>query len=479
MLSSCNKDTGSETYVSPVNLAVTAFSLSADLDNPGLDSVYFSIDLEHGIIFNADSLRKGTRIDKVVPQITFGFTPSEAVIAMSGGTTREGEVDFRTNPTDSIDFTGNVELRVKALDGTIGTTYKIKVNVHKMETDSLYWEEMDYRSMPTRLPDPKAMKTLEFDNSAISLVEESDGTYTVVKALSLESMEWDKKQIMLPFTPVIQTLCGGDGEAWMLASDGMLWKGDTSLGSWEQTGQIWSALIGTYGTTAVGLRKAGSTTVFAQYPLNELNEKEIPSGFPVSGFSNFVTLENKWTSSPVAFFTGGVGADGTCTDSTWAFDGAEWIRLSSGGIPALEGASVIPYYNYRPSADGLSQIEYEVWMLLGGRKADGSFNRSVYISYDNGVNWTIGTSSLQLPEEIPAMAYCDNIVVDFARSSDLNAGWQSALSHPRRVNSWVDGSTIHWECPYVYLFGGYSPEGRLYTTVWRGVLGRLTFTPII
>ena len=87
--SSCNKDSDSEVFQSPANLAVTAFNLKADTKNPGLDSAYFSIDLEHGVIFNADSLRKGTKIDKVVADITFSGTVSEAVIEMKGGTTRE------------------------------------------------------------------------------------------------------------------------------------------------------------------------------------------------------------------------------------------------------------------------------------------------------------------------------------------------------------------------------------------------------
>ena len=140
-LTSCNEKTR-DTFLNPENLAVTSFSLKADSDNPGLDSVYFSIDLKNGIIFNADSLRKGTAINKVVPSISFSNTPSEATIIMSGGTTREGEVDYKKNPTDSIDFTGDVLLRVAASEGEISMTYRIKVNVHKIETDSLFWDEI-------------------------------------------------------------------------------------------------------------------------------------------------------------------------------------------------------------------------------------------------------------------------------------------------------------------------------------------------
>lgn len=478
-LSACNSDESTFEYVNPMNLAVTSFSLTADYKNPGLDSVYFTIDLEHGVIFNADSLRKGTKIDKLIPKITFSNNVSEATIIMTGGTTREGEVDYKTSPTDSIDFTGKVQLRVKADKDKIGMTYTLKVNVHKIETDSLFWEEISYRDMPTRLADPQMMKTVEVNDNPVSLVEEKDGTYSRISYQSLADMKYTTSEITLPFVPQVQTLCASGDEVWILDTTGKLWKGDETLTSWNDSGEIWSSLIGTYNSSVVGIKQAGDSQVFAQYPVIDIVEKAVPEDFPVKGFSNFVTLANKWTLSPVAFFTGGVESDGTISDSTWAFDGAEWIKLGTGGIPPLEGASIIPYYHFRRSSSGNTMIEYNVWMLLGGREPDGSFNRDVYISYDNGVNWTLGTSSMQLPEIIPAMFYCDNIVVDIDKSSNLSDVWKTVRKSPRKVNYWVDGDIITWECPYIYLFGGYSPQGKLYTSIWRGVLGRLTFVPVI
>ncbi|MDE7443730.1 MAG: hypothetical protein K2M65_06190, partial [Muribaculaceae bacterium] len=35
-----------------------------------------------------------------------------------------------------------------------------------------------------------------------------------------------------------------------------------------------------------------------------------------------------------------------------------------------------------------------------------------------------------------------------------------------------------WECPYIYVFGGYDADGKLQNTVWRGVINRLSFKPI-
>lgn len=479
ILCSCNSESSSFSYINPKNLAVTSFSLKADSKNPGLDSVYFSIDLDHAIIFNADSLRKGTKIDKVVPLISFGNNVSEATIIMKGGETREGEVDYQKNATDSIDFTGDVWLRVKADNDAIGMTYRIKVNVHQMDADSLFWDNVSHSKASSRLENPQKMKTIELGGKTVSLVEENDGTYSTVRYESLESLQNAVTEITLPFKPQLQTLCSTGDSAWILDDAGELWQSDAELGNWQSSGQVWIALIGTYNGSAIGLKKGGNATLFAQYPLINLNEKEIPSDFPIYGFSNFVTLENKWTSSPVAFFVGGVESNGKSSNKTWAFDGAEWICLSTGGIPAVEGSSVIPYYHFRPSANGKSMIEYNVWLMIGGRKSDGSFNRDVYISYNNGVNWTIGTTNMQLPETIPSMIYCDNIVADIDKSANLSDAWTRAQINQRRISYQVSGDIITWDCPYIYLFGGYSPEGKLYTDIWRGVLGRLTFMPVI
>lgn len=478
-LASCNKDKDSDLYLDPVNLAVKSFTLNGGIADQELDTVFFSIDLERRLIFNADSLRKGTDISKVVANITFDNTPSEAVIVMQGGTTREGEIDYRENPTDSIDFTGNVTLRLKSDNDKIGTTYRIKVNVHNIDSDSLYWSEASVAALPSRMPNPMRQKTVEHANNAISIIQEADASYTLAKSDGIDGSGWSKTKLELPFSPEIESLTATSSNLWMLASDGSLYSSDIDGSGWTHTGQTWRTLIGRYNETVVGLRNLDGSIVFAQYPMLDLLQKEAPADFPVSGLSNFVTLSNQWTSSPVAFFSGGRKTDGTLSDRTWAFDGANWITLSQGGLPQIEGAAIIPYYNYRPSASGDYMVQYKVWMLIGGRLSDGKFNRTVYVSYDNAVNWTKAADSVQLPDCIPTMTGCDAIVAETDMQANLSDMWKSRHRTATRAGWTLEGDVISWGCPYIYLFGGYAPDGTLYNTIWRGVLSRLTFTPII
>lgn len=477
-LTSCNEDKESNLYLEPQNLAVSSFSLKSGVGSQELDSVFFSIDLERGLIFNADSLRKGTDISKVVANIRFRGAVSGAIIVMNGGKVREGEIDYRSNPNDSIDFTGNVTLNVKADDNKIATSYRIKVNVHNVDSDTLFWDKTARAELPSRLPDPKAQKTVKSGDTVYTLINESDDSYTMSTTESLQAFNWHKTAITFGFRPQVETLTATDDALYILDNQGGLHFKKLDSTSWQSTTEVWISMIGSYTGTVIGLKNLNGETVYTQYPEKDILSTKIAEDFPVVSGSNLVTLTNKWTSSPVAFFVGGRTADGKISDSTWAFDGTNWIKMSVGGIPALEGASVIPYYNYRPSAQGNSMIEYNVWMLIGGKKADGEFNRTVYVSYDNGVNWATGTSSLQLPPDMPAMEGCDNLVIDTPMDAQISDMWK-ASSRPTRVHYELDGNVIRWGCPYIYLFGGYAPNGSLYNTIWKGVLSRLTFTPII
>lgn len=474
-LSSCNKESDDLSFVSPTNLAVTNFKLKYTRDAQGVDSAYFSIDLEHGVIFNADSLRRGTPVNKLVAEITYSATIDRATIIMDGGSTRVGEIDYKNNPTDSIDFTGNVRLVIGYGDNE--ASYRIKVNVHKELADSLVWDETALASLPSRLGNPSAQKTVSFGDVAVCLLRESDGSYTLSTSSDLMANQWNKREITFPFTPQVESLSNSSDAVYILDSTGNLYR-SADMTQWTATGETWESIIGGYNETVVGLRNDGGTLRHAQYPKLSISETAIPSDFPVKGRSNFVTLTNKWTSSPVAFFAGGVTSDGSVSSDTWAFDGSDWVKLGSGGIPAVESATIVPYYTYRPSATGEAMLEYDVWMLIGGRMADGQSNRTVYVSYNNGVNWAPGNSLMQLPEVIPAMAGCDNVVMTTEKSSNISDAW-TRIGAPARISHKTDGDVISWDCPYIYIFGGYSPDNRLYDTIWRGVLNRLTFTPII
>lgn len=477
-MTSCNKKTEEEedaTYTPSTNLAVTDFKLGSNTDiMANLDSVYFAIDLVNAVIFNADSLPTGTDISGLTVTVTYPSSVSEAVIEQSGGS-RDGEFSYKDNPTDTIDFNSKVTLKLTAQDGTTTRSYRLKVNVHTTTPDTLAWDRIAFSELPSRMPAPAAQKTTNMGQSVFMLLQESDGTYTMSRTDDLTKSQWQKTPVSMPFTPAIRSMVATDSSIFILSSSGDLYSSADGL-TWQPTGMAWSAIIGAYGERLLGLRIKDGHLMHTEYPSG--TEAIADAKFPVEGFSNLVHSTNKWTTTSSAMIVGGRMADGQLTNATWGFDGRVWARIDNSSVPYITGATLVPYYIYR-SATGsaFNKKEYPVWLTLGGRLKDNSLNQTAYVSYTNGVNWTQADSLMQMPEFIPGLENADNLVYEASLSANLSDAWTRATM--TRAQSFViDGDIIKWDCPYIYLIGGEDATGRLSDTIWRGVLMRLTYTPV-
>lgn len=481
----CNKKESEEDDYEPaLSVAVKSFSISPNakiLDN--LDSVYFSIDLDKGVIFNADSLPMGTAVNKLVPIITYPSTVEKAVITMSGGSTREGTVNYKDSPSDSIDFTGNVTLTLTATDASLSKTYRIKVNVHKTTPDSLMWDKVAISSLPSRAANPTAQKTLTFKDKVYSLIRETDNSLTLSNCNNPSDANWQKQQLNLSFNPDIRTLSASDDALYILSQEGSLFKSADGI-NWSDTGTDWINLIGGFGNSVLGLLSDGGVIKHDIYPRPAgYTPAAIPADFPTTGLSAFNSFSSKWAADPIGFFCGG-SRDGKLSGASWAFDGNSWAKISNNALPALQEALILPYFNYRKTTTSWIQTEYSVWLCIGGRLADGSVNDIVYITYDNGVNWMKAESLLQLPKHITPGYAADAVICNTPLEADLDAYWKSVKAAGRpdypstRVEYFIDGSDVDWDCPYIYLFGGYDGAGKLNTSVMRAVLARLTYAPI-
>ena len=480
-LSSCNsKEEDAPAYEPAVSVAVTNFSISPNAKvMADLDSVFFSIDLDRGIIFNADSLPKWTAIDKLVPVITYPSTVEKAVINMTGGSTRTGSVDYTENPTDSIDFSGNVTLTLTA--DNLERTYTIRVNVHKMVADSLMWDKVAVAPLPSRLANPKEQRTVAFGKKVFTLLRESDNSLTLSSCESPADKTWQRNALSLPFTPDIRSLNASDNALYILSDAGELYS-STDGAAWTAVGKNWLNIIGGFSSSILGIsRDASGNLIHDVYPqLAGYTPQPLDPSFPIENLSEFHTFSTKWATEPMGFFVGGE-RDGKYSDATWSFDGTQWAVISNTPLPKLSSPLIIPYFNYRKTTTSWIQTEYSVFLCIGGRLADGSLNPSVYISYDNGVNWQKAPTLLQLPDYVAATYAADAAIVATPMNASLDAYWQQkSTPSPKgaRISYFVDGSDVDWDCPYIYLFGGIGNQGNLNNEILRAVLARLTFSPL-
>lgn len=481
---SCNPksdDDENTIAVTSSTVAIKSFSLQAnDSVLAHLDSVAFSIDLNTGVIFNAISLPSGTDVSRIVPSIVFLNSMSKAEFSFLKDDDEIVTTDYLKNPGDSIDFTYPVTLNVTAADGVSTFAYQIKVNVYSQDPDSLIWSRLQTSVLPSRLGNPIAQKTVVRDDIAYCMVIEDDETVTLSICEDLNTGEWIKTEFNPGFFPDPESFTATTNLFYVLGMSGELFVSQDAS-TWQSTGQEWAVVLGAYGDGVLGIKKKEDKLVHTRYPVPQnYTEEVVAPDFPVSLTSSLGLIETKWASQPIAILAGGVLKDASISDAVWAYDGNGWAVINEGVLPALEMPMLARYVVYRQTTSLFRVKEFDVWLLFGGWTADDEMNREVYLSYDNGVSWQLAPEAMQLSDKVPDLGGADVIVAGYPLTADLADAW-TPVESPVRSGYEIVGTDITWICPYMYIFGGYNPypDNSLNLNIYRGVLDRLTLTPVI
>ena len=469
----------------PSSTLVKSFSLSEDtkvLDN--LDKVFFSIDLTTANIFNADSLPYGTDVRKLVPVITTG-----GVSALEISVPRPNKADtvynYIENSTDSIDFSnGPVTLRLTSYDGTATMSYTVKVNVHKVKSDSLAWGNAAYSALPTSLARVTEQHTVKHNGKAYCLTTD-DASYCMAISDNPDTQQWQLNDVTFAFTPDVESLRSTTDALYILSHDLDLYKSVDDGQTWSATGNKFDYLIGGYGVDILGTVNDGGQWSIAS---TDGRSWAAPAGFPVSGMSAPVEYTFPMSDSHQLTIVGGRTASGALTGASWGFDGNEWANLSTYDLPeAMEEMMVVPYFIFEEN-DFFVATKSSIFVAFGGQLADGRCNDNVYISYNYGMTWRKASVEMQLPKAVPAMHGAQALVFPqemTARSA--SDSWTAVATRPvpsfwmpldNMVGSRVSTEITSWECPYIYVFGGMDSNNATYNTVWRAVINRFTFKPI-
>lgn len=497
---SCNeKDDNEESvedevvYVSAANTAVSAFSLRSDTICENLDKVFFTIDLIGKQIFNADSLPVGTDVSRLRVDITYPTTASDVVIRVTDGIRQNGvEINYKDKSYDSIDFTGKVLLKIVAQNEKDSTLYNLKVNVHKMKPDSLYWDRMAVTTLPSQ-ETPIAQKTIEFKGVVYNLIHTATG-YDIYTIDNPGTGIWQNKSVNFGFVPEINSFIATSETFFILSAEGKLYSSSDSY-TWSpvtDTNVVYSALYGGYTDKVLAVSKVTEREYHCHIYTPGQGDKDlgyVPSNMPVSGFSSLITYDSNMALAPQAIMVGGADAVGVYTNSCWGFDGEQWARISVTELPGVYGAMIFPYKTFKVASDW-SVTEYNILMMMGGKDENDLPNNRVLYSYDNGVYWVEGSSLLQLPSYFPLTIGAQAIVADieYTRAGGSQQMWQQMPSvelpvwcYPIDLNNLSTRSdySVTWNCPYIYVFGGTDMQGHLNNTIWRGVLNRLSFKPLI
>ena len=476
---SCSKkDNPSDTTItdysvySSATTLVSGFSLKDDskvADN--LSGVHFAIDQDRGLIYNADSLPCGTKVSALCVDVTCATTVASKEFIVKNGTVQNDTIIQYTSSTkDSIDFTGDVVLRITSLDGNHVRNYKVNVNVHKQNPDSIFWNAGNRQDLPGVEGTLKASKTVRQADKFLSLVQDNSRFVLSVNDTLMES-GWAKQELSLPFVPQVNSFTASSDALYILDENGELFRSADMGLSWSDCGVTWTSIIGGYDTRVLGVKQDGSVFKNDEYPQpSGFAESEVPSAFPVRGMSQLVMASNGWTSSQQAMFMGGVMSDGSYSKAVWGYDGKRWGLISDGSdvLPSLRDAVLIKYYSYTVSSTDNSFVQHITWMVMGGVLSDGTINTVTYISRDQGIHWSTGESGVQQPSHLPAFygaqAYTVSRVVTGSSLKAYNPGHTTPVTE--------------WNSAYVYLFGGYGNGGVPHNSIWEGILVGLTYKPV-
>ena len=432
---------------------ISAFSLKANNKvMANLDNVFFSIDQVKGEIFNADSLPWGTDVRKIVTNIS---TQGEATVQIIMPSLTDGS-QVTVEVSDSVNFTGanGVWARVTAADGSRERVYSVKVNVHSCNPDSLQWN-----MTPTQLPSLNLLEqqTLAMGNQYYCIARTAQNAINLYTTSDPEHPVWQSANTDLPADADVNSLAATDDALFIRCASGAVMTSTDGM-AWTEATTGWSHIYGTYGSQLLGVKDGK----WISWPAG--NGGELPAGMPVSDTSRLWTFTNDWALQPQAMFIGGKDADGNLSGDAWGFDGRSWMRLSgylgARQLPQATGMALVPYFTFRVNTQNFLSTKQSMWLAMGGKLSDGTLNKTVYYSLDNGVNWLEGGESIQLPSAIAPRHGASMLLIEKTLTSRA----------VRPINE--------WDAPYLLIMGGYDANDRLLSQGWVGVINRLTFKPL-
>lgn len=446
---------------------VQAFALQANENVlANLDSVHFTVDPVRHKIYNVDSLPMGTDVSHLLTKLTFSTSVGTVRYYLTyskSGEVKRDTITYTSSSTDSLNFTGTAVLEVNSYDGTQTTRYDVSVNVHQVAPDTLNWPVGDRRDLPGAAESNLSQRTVQWCNVMVSMLR----TATDYRISLAESPEgpWNTHVLSLDFVPDMNSLTACDDDLYLLDTAGNLYTSHDAL-TWTATGIRWLRIIGGYGSRVLGIT-ATEVPLLDEYPQRDgFSASEMPADFPVSGLSQLVVADHQWSVAPQAVMVGGVLADGTVTHKTWGYDGSTWACISGANdtLPALRDVILVSYYTYDVSSVNYKATIHPTWLIMGGFTADGTPNRTTYLSRNQGITWAVAGTSMQWPTHLPSMGGAQAFVHERTMGASMA---------PRRVSQ----PTTSWQAAYIYLFGGYDAQGVLQNNVWRGVINRMTFKP--
>lgn len=402
MTSCLDNDVEQITYTSETS--ITGFSLGTlninriGKDKNGLDSPYvdtldcsnypFTIDQINRIITNKDSLPVGTYIDKVITNITY----DAGVLAYKP---KGSDHDTIWTSTDSIDFTEPVEFKVYAYSGVEGKPYKVTINVHQQEPDTISWKKFD--NNPFSAGNLSEQKAVYANGKVYVFGKNGNGTHIEYSNVANDNpSHWVPVTDNIPSNIDTYSATAWAGNIYFLAggtNDKQLYKLNVTTDKIEPVGtETFEMLIGGNDIKSeLYVVKDGESGIYKESPWTKDTDPftQFKAGQPF--FSNTTTASynsNITTTVALCYNQGNTANDTTALVFNRMSSDNKWEkRIQNLPLPNLENVTMI-YYDGKLYAFGGKSVKPEV-------KPFSQF----YCSTDNGLCWRPVTECMAFPAE--------------------------------------------------------------------------------
>lgn len=471
LFTGCNSDSSSTIYSSSSygSTAITAFSLQSNskvLNN--LDSIFFSINLDKATIFNASPMPVGTDVSSLLINLSTDNC-SEVELRFTTKYGNDTTINYLESTTDSINFAdGPVTVHVVSYDRINSRDYNISVNVFEENPDSLVWRRQS-SVLPTTYSTVLGSKSIQAGDSFYCLTYDGSG-YQLAKSTQLYDFEgWENVSsfdISAVQGRVLESFTGNsEGNLYILDAEDVLWESTDEGASWTSTGLNMQWIYGSYEEEVLGSLVDGSDVYSVSYPTG--NKTLQAADFPVKGTSNLMIFNSEWEVQPMATFTGGKTALGDLSGDTWAYDGTQWAKISSGTMVPASYRSIFRYDIANTSKVNWRTTYQPVLFAIGGLTGDGKTIAEAWYSVDMGIHWEKAPSNYQVDSLMPGVWGASVLVDDYMLTDEYSWGNSRAVS-----------PVTDWNCPFIYVAGGYNESGSAVTQLWQGVILRYTLIPL-
>ncbi len=375
---------------------VSNFTFYKDTANIGLTEAIYKIEhlSDTGLIYCTDSLRYGTRLDSVVPHVTYKATPASATFFTP-------DTSIVSTGADTLDFSKDpIYLMVQSSDLAHKRWYRIKLHVHQADPDLFVWQRMTPSIFAPQHCDMKAF----FDGEKIQLFVNNGFSTQLYQSVHGDEWEQVTSPTGLPTPCQVRDILQHGDTLYYMANDKLYTS--TNYTDWvatdysDQPYSLINMLVVFDGVTWCILQDRETESLFLGVIHNGvitsspaiigLDNNVLPKNFPISDFAALSFQSS--SERPRAMIVGGRSIDGTAINTRWNME----YELSA-GYRMVDFSIEQPNFQ---SLTGISIIQYNQQLIMfGGIDNDLTYRSDILYSNDEGMHWYApDTLHNQLPD---------------------------------------------------------------------------------